>query len=325
MINVAVIGTGRLGSRHAANFAQIHGCRVKRVYDRVAESAKSCAEPLGAEVASDFGQCLADDIDAVVVVTPTDVHAEYCIKAAQAGKHIFCEKPMTRTLDEADQVVETVEAAGVKMMVGHVLRFFPEYQTARQMVQEGRLGNVGMIRMARVNLMPGDWYGDLSRSGGIIMDMIIHDFDWLLWTLGPPTRIYARGLYEQLPALDYALCTFRFPQGTVAFVEGSWADTSGFRTSFEITGSGGLLAHDSTESTTLIAQRRCGDDETDESVYLPMTPTAKSPYQIEEELFIAAIEDDIEPPVTARDGREAVKLALAVLESAQTDCVIDYA
>ena len=98
MINVAVIGTGRLGSRHAANFAQIHGCRVKRVYDRVAESAKSCAEPLGAEVASDFGQCLADDIDAVVVVTPTDVHAEYCIKAAQAGKHIFCETPMTRTL-----------------------------------------------------------------------------------------------------------------------------------------------------------------------------------------------------------------------------------
>jgi len=216
---------------------------------------------------------------------------------------------MTRTLDEADQVLETVEAAGVKMMVAHVLRFFPEYQTARQMVQEGQLGDVGMIRMARVNLMPGGWFGDLQRSGGVILDMIIHDFDWLLWTLGPPERIYAQGLYEQLPVLDYALCTFRFSQGTIAFVEGSWADTTGFRTSFEITGSGGLLAHDSIESATL----------------MPMTPTAKSPYQIEEELFIAAIEDDIEPPVTAQDGREAVRLALAVLESAQTGRVIHYA
>jgi len=323
MINVAVIGTGGLGSRHAINFAQIAGCRVKRVYDLVTENAENCAEPLGAEVASDFDQCLTDDIDAVVVVTPTDVHAEYCIKAAQAGKHIFCEKPMTRTLDEADQVLETVEAAGVKMMVAHVLRFFPEYQTARQMVQEGQLGDVGMIRMARVNLMPGGWFGDLQRSGGVILDMIIHDFDWLLWTLGPPERIYAQGLYEQLPVLDYALCTFRFSQGTIAFVEGSWADTTGFRTSFEITGSGGLLAHDSIESATLIAQRRGGDG--NERAYLPMTPTAKSPYQIEEELFIAAIEDDIEPPVTAQDGREAVRLALAVLESAQTGRVIHYA
>lgn len=324
MINVAVIGTGGLGSRHAANFAQIDGCRVKRVYDIVAENAENCAEPLGAEVASDFDQCLTDDIDAIVVVTPTDVHAQYCIKAAQAGKHIFCEKPMTRTLDEADQVVETVEAAGVKMMVGQVLRFFPEYQTARQMVQEGQLGNVGMIRMARINLMPRGWFADLQRSGGVILDMIIHDFDWLLWTLGPPERIYARGLYEQLPALDYALCTLRFPSGTVAFVEGSWADAAGFRTSFEITGSGGLLAHESTESTTLVAQRR-GGDEVDESAYLPMTPTAKSPYQIEEELFIAAVENDVEPPVTVQDGHEAVKLALAVLESAQTECVVDYA
>jgi len=324
MINVAVVGTGGLGSRHAANFAQIDGCRVKRVYDIVAANAENCAEPLGAEVASDFDQCLADDIDAIVVVTPTDVHAQYCIRAAQAGKHIFCEKPMTRTLDEADEVVETVEAAGVKMMVGHVLRFFPEYQTARQMIQQGQLGDVGMIRMARIDLMPDDWFGDLRRSGGVILDLIIHDFDWLLWTLGPPERIYAHGLYEQLPALDYALCTFRFPQGTVAFVEGSWADAAGFRTSFEITGSGGLLAHDSTQSTTLIAQRR-GGDEVDESAHLPMTPTTKSPYQIEEELFIAAMEDDIEPPVTARDGREAVKLALAVLESAQTDRVIYYA
>ncbi len=324
MIDVAVVGTGGLGSQHAANFARIDGCRVKRVYDLVAENAENCAEPLGAEVASDFEQCLADDIDAVVVVTPTDVHAEYCIKAAQAGKHIFCEKPMTRTIDEADQVVETVEATGVKMMVGHVLRFFPEYQTARQMVQEEQLGDVGMIRMARINLMPRGWFADLQRSGGVILDMIIHDFDWLLWTLGPPERVYARGLYEQLPALDYALCTLRFPQGTVAFVEGSWADAGGFRTSFEITGSGGLLAHDSTESATLIAQQR-GGDEVDEVADLPMTPTAKSPYQIEDELFIAAIEDDFQPPVTVQDGREAVRLALAVLESAQTDRVIHYA
>ena len=325
MVNLAVIGAGSLGSAHATTFARIDGCQVKRVYDIISERAENLAAQIAAQVAGAPDGCFSDDIDAVVVATPTDVHAEYCLQAARVGKHIFCEKPMTRTTGQADEVVEAVRESGVKMMVGHVLRFFPEYQQAREMVRDGAVGKLGMVRLSRINSIPRrQWYGEVERSGGVILDMIIHDFDWLLWTLGKPDRVYAKGLYERMPLLDYALCTYRFPSGAIAHVEGSWADMGSFRTSFEITGSGGLLAHDSASNATLRAQKHSREADDAEPVQVPSAPAYRSPQAVEDELFIEALVNDTEPPVTVEEGREAVRLALATLKSAQTGRVIAY-
>ena len=326
MLNVAVVGTGTLGSSHAANFAQIDGCQVKRVYDVLPEASQKCAELVGAEVAGDVAECYGDDIDVVVVTTPTPFHAQYCVQAAQAGKHIFCEKPLARTIEQGEEVITAVEAAGVTMTVGHVLRLFPEYATAHEMIVNGELGNIGMVSMTRINTMPGgnSWFGDFEASGGVLFDMSIHDIDWLLWTFGKPERIYMKGLCEHMPKLDYALCTLRFPGGTIAHLEGSWADLGLFRTSFEIAGSEGLLSHDSTANVTLTVQKRTTEEAAADEVQVPSSPAYKSQYLIEDELFIEAIRTGGPPPVSVSEALEAIKVAQAALRSAQSGAVVQY-
>lgn len=326
MLNVAVIGTGTLGKLHAANFAQIDGCQVKRVYDVLPEAAQECGEQVGAEVATEVQQCYGNDIDVVVVTTPTPDHAKLCMQAAQAGKHIFCEKPLARTVEQGEAILAAVQQAGVTMMVGHVLRLFPEYAKAREMINNGQLGKIGMVRMTRINTMPSghSWFQDFAASGGVFLDMSIHDVDWLLWTFGKPERIYMKGLWEHMPKLDYALCTFRFPGGTIAHVEGSWADLGLFRTNFEIAGSEGLLAHDSTANATLTVQKRAAEGAPADEAQVPASPAYKSPYLTEDELFIEALRTGAPLPVTVSEALEAVKVALAALRSARTGEVVEY-
>ncbi len=148
MINVAVVGTGGLGSRQVVNFAAVEGCRVRRVFDLDRAVAESAAASVGAEVAESLEQCLAEDIQAVAVVTPTHQHAPVALAAAAAGKHVFCEKPLARTLADGEQIVAAARKTGVRLMVGHVVRFFPAYATAREYIRSGELGRVGMARMS---------------------------------------------------------------------------------------------------------------------------------------------------------------------------------
>ncbi len=322
MINVAVVGTGGLGSRHVLNFAAVEGCRVRRVFDLDPQAASRAAAPVGAEVAASLEECLADDIAAVVVVTPTPEHAAPCLAAAAAGKHIFCEKPLARTLDQGREIVDATSRAGVKLMVGHVLRYFPAYLTAHRYIQEGGLGQVGMARMSRINVLPpSPWYGDYVKSGGALHDLSIHDLDWLVWTFGMPVRIFARNLAQRLPALDYGLVSLRFAGGEIAHVEGSWADAGGFRTAFDIAGSGGLLRHDSTSWPTLVAQRRGGGGAA--PMTIPSAPAHKSPYVIEAEEFIAALREDRPPPISGQEALRTLTVSLACLESAETGQVLE--
>ncbi len=324
MLNIAIAGAGTLGSDHARNFAGIDGCQIVAVYDVVEEAAKRLAAQVGGEPTTDESRLYRDDVDIVVVTTPTIFHADYCIKAAKAGKHIFCEKPLARTLEQGEQIVQAVRKAGVKMMVGHVLRFFPEYVRARELVQNGTIGTVGMVRMSRINTLPGgpgSWFTRYDWSGGVVLDMSIHDLDWLLWTFGPVQRVYAQGLYKRLPNLDYALMSLRFESGAIAHVEGSWADLGAFRQSFEIAGSGGLIEYDSTRTVTLNVQVRGAEGEL-EAVQRPSSPAPKSPYLLEDEHFIQCLKQDREPAVTVEDAFESMRLALACLESIEQGKVV---
>ena len=324
MLKIALAGAGTLGGDHAHNFAQIEGCQVAVIFDVVKPNAERLAAELGAEVAESEDRIYADDIDIVVVTTPTPFHADYCIKAAKAGKHIFCEKPLARTLEQGEAVLEAVRDTGVTFMVGHVLRFMDPYPKARELVQSGAIGEVGMVRMSRINTMPGgagSWFSRYEWSGGVIFDMSIHDLDWLLWTFGPAERVMARNLRDHMPVLDYGLMSIRFRSGAIAHVEGSWADLGLFRTSFEIAGSGGLIAHDSTRNVTLTVQKR-GEAEAVDAVQRPSSPAPKSPYLLEDEHFIECVREGKTPAVTAEDAFEAMRLGLACLQSAETGQVV---
>jgi predicted dehydrogenase len=324
MLQIALVGASTMGGQHAANFNQIDGCRLAKVYDTRPENAEALADEYGAEAVEDVEEVYADDIDIVAITCPTPFHVEYCTAAAEASKHIFCEKPLARTLEQGRQILDAVSEAGVKTMVGHVVRFFPEYRQARERVKSGDLGDIGMVRVSRINSMPagaGGWFSDYELSGGVTLDMSIHDLDWLLWTFGPVESVCSRGLYKQMPTMDYALTQIRFQSGAIGHCEGSWADLGAFRTSFEVAGSNGLVRHDSTENVTLTVQKRT-QQEGLADVQVPSAPSACSPYLVQDRSFIEAILNDEDPPVSVEDAYEALQLALAACESAETGEIV---
>ena len=323
---VALIGAGTMGSYHARQWNTLPGAELVGVLDPRTDAARAAGPEF-----SDWDTLLSQsNPDIIDICTPTPFHREYVERAAAAGKAIFVEKPLTRTLADCDAMVAAVERAGVPAMSGHVLRYFPEYAEAKRLVDAGGVGKPAAIRTARMSGFPDlggrpNWYADPEQSGGLVLDMILHDFDWLRWTFGPVTRVYAKGLYGRsafIGRLDYALVTLRFASGAVGHVTGSWAHPGGFRTTLEIAGDGGMIEHDSALSAPLAASLKTKGGRG--SVAVPESPMAQGqdPYYLEIAAFVQALEKGETPPVTLYDAREATRIALAALESIETGKVI---
>lgn len=314
---VALMGAGSIGRVHARCWDRLPGAEIVGVLDPREDAARALGLPF-----TDWDTLLRQtQPDIVDVCTPTPLHREYVEKAAAAGKAVFVEKPLARTLADCDAMIDAVEHAGVPAMTGHVLRFFPEYAAAKRLVDAGAVGTPAAIRTARMGGFPSwsdapNWYADPAQSGGVALDLILHDFDWLRWTFGPVSRVYARGLYGQKEyegRLDYALVTLRFVSGAAGHVTGSWAHPSGFRTTLEIAGDRGLVEHDSARSAPLTVSLRGGGSAAES----PLAPQ-EDPYYLEIAAFVAALDTNSPPPVTLHDGREAVRIGLAALESIET-------
>lgn len=330
---VALIGAGTMGGEHGRQWAAVPGVEVVGV---LAESREEAGRGAEAAACPAFGLGEFDAMlrqtrpDIVDVCTPTPVHREYVERAAAAGKAVFVEKPLARTLEDCDAIVQAVERAGVPLMAGHVLRFFPEYAAAKRLVDAGGVGKPATVRTARLAGMPHGgqgWYGDGAQSGGVVLDMSIHDFDWLRWTFGPVVRVFAQGLYsrpEHSGKRDYALVTLRLASGAVAHVTGSWAHPGGSRTTLEIAGDAGLIEHDSAWSAPLTLSTHAASGGGD-SAAAPESLLAESllaaeenPYFLELSAFVEALQNGVPPPVTVHDAREAARIALAALKSLET-------
>lgn len=188
------------------------------------------------------------------------------------------------------------------------------------MVLAGKVGRPGVIRTTRGGIFPTaweDWYAKTEMSGTLIVDMIIHDFDWLRWTFGEVERVYAKSLVGRTnQRLDYALVTLRFVSGAIAHVEGTWSH-SGFRYGFEVAGDGGLYEFDSDRIKPVVVSRRAAQAGVT-GVAVPESPLRESPYTSEIRHFAACIERGVDPLVTAYDAYKALEISLAALESART-------
>ncbi|MBC8140313.1 MAG: Gfo/Idh/MocA family oxidoreductase [Armatimonadetes bacterium] len=323
---VALIGAGTMGGVHAGHWKTMPGAELVAVVDPRTDAAAAHGAPF-----SDFDTMLAQaKPDIVDVCTPTPFHREYVEKAAAAGKAIFVEKPFARSLSDCDAMLAAVTRAGVPAMSGHVLRYFPEYAGAKRLVDAGAVGTPVAARTARMAGLPDlggrpNWYADPAQSGGVVLDMILHDFDWLRWTLGEVTRVYGKGLFhltKHTGVLDYALVTLRFASGAVAHVTGSWAHPGGFRTTLEIAGNAGLIEHDSARTAPLTASLRTKGG--GGGVAVPESPMAQGqdPYYQEIAAFVHALQAGETPPVTLADARAATRIALAALESIETGKVV---
>lgn len=325
---VAIVGSGHMARTHSRGWAKIGDAAIAGIFDRDSAIEEKLAAELGVPAFSDWDKMLAElQPDIIDICTPTPTHKEYAIRAARAGKNIFLEKPMARSLADCDEIIAAVRESGVSLMVGHVLRFFPEYATAKTLIDDGAVGQPAAARCARLSGHPkgsvSNWYADPKQSGGAILDLIIHDFDWMRWCLGDVERVFAKGLYgkaEYQGSLDYGLVTLRFKSGALGHVCGSWAHTTGFRTTFEVCGDAGMIEHDSARSAPLtIADRRSANSGSP-GVAVPESPLfpLDDPYYLELRHFVDCLAMGKEPLVTMADARAAVEIALAAIKSIET-------
>jgi UDP-N-acetylglucosamine 3-dehydrogenase len=221
VITVAILGGGFMGASHAANYKALGDrVRVKTVASRPSARAAAVAESVGAELTDDVDATIRDpEIDVVDVCLPTALHRNTTEAALAAGKHVFLEKPIALTLEDADAIVATAERSGQLFMVGLVLRFWPEYVELRRRVAAGELGRPLAVSTFRLS-PPADWnewMADPVQSGGVPVDLLIHDFDQMNWLLGTPRRVFARA-----PVPGHVLAVVDY-DGAQGVAEGSMA------------------------------------------------------------------------------------------------------
>jgi predicted dehydrogenase len=297
------------------------GDRVTQVLGTGSSRAAALASNLGADVAADYDELLAT-VDVVDICSPTDTHLDYIGAAAARSVPIVCEKPLGRTPTEAAEAVAICERAEVALLVAHVVRFFPEYAAARERVLAGDLGDVAVMRLDRSTYFPmGDasWFSDHARSGGVVLDLMIHDVDYARWVAGDVVRVYAR-MAQPPGSGGHVLATLRHGGGALSHIQGSWAFPEGsFRTSLEIAGSDGLLTLHSSEPFHSISR------ESDEVAAVPQPPVtlAESPYLAQMRHFSAVLHGKEESIVSAADGAAAVAVCEAIARSIETGRAIE--
>ncbi|MGH2500256.1 MAG: Gfo/Idh/MocA family protein [Candidatus Limnocylindria bacterium] len=324
-LRFGVIGAGFAGSTHTRALRGIPGAAAVAITAEPAEHARPVAEECGLRLEPSVpALCAAPDVDAVVVASPTHLHAEHALAAARAGKHVFCEKPIARTVEQAQAIVRACDEANVRLAVGHVVRFFPEYVRARELIASNALGRLGIATLTRGSFSVATsrpWYQDPAKSGGVILDLMLHDLDVLRWWFGEPERVYGRRLTGRAGALDYALATLRWPDGPIAHLEASWAEHDGFRTTFEVRGERGMLVHDSRASAPLVTQVPGGPGG---PAMIPLTTLHETPYRRQMRELVASFARGEDHAVPGREGLRSLALAFAVIEAADTGRVVRW-
>lgn len=229
-----------MGKMHANVYRLLPNAKLVSCVDHKPERAKQFAEQFGIEGSSDFDQ-MVKAVDVIDICLPTHLHAEFTVRSANEGKHVVCEKPMARSLSEADQMIEACNKAGVQLFIGHCIRFWPEYALLKQMVDDQRYGRLISLNLTRLGQFPSwssdNWLADESKAGGGVMDMHIHDTDYALYLMGAPQEVCSFGNVDE-KGPGYAFTTLRYP-GAVVHLEGGWNFPEGtpfrmtFRANFE--------------------------------------------------------------------------------------------
>ena len=321
LIRVGVIGYGTIGQIHSKALASMPGCALTVVADLDADRKAQAQRDFGVAVVHDLEEMLQRfDVDLVDICVPTYLHEQLITVAIQANKHIFCEEPLARSLKEGQRLLDLSANYQQKIGIGHVVRFTPAYLGMRESVMSGEIGDVGVVRSFRggAQFPTGwqDWFSDYELSGGVILDLAIHDLDFLRWLFGDVKRVYAKTTYGRTSAhLEHALIVLRFSSGVIAHVEGSWTNIPGeFYTTMELAGKNGLIRYDSRKASPIMAQSL---------THAQVGPVAVNPYRLELEDMVEAIREDRAPRVSVSDAFGSLEVALAAIESARTGQVVE--
>jgi predicted dehydrogenase len=323
VITVAILGAGFMGRSHAANYkALCDRVRVKVVAARREEQAANVAQTVGAATTSDLDAAVRDpEVDAVDICLPTPLHRMWAERALAAGKHVFLEKPIALSAEDANAIVAAAEASRRAFMVGLVLRFWPEYVELQQRVAARELGRP--LSVSTYRLSPpvdwNEWMADPEQSGGVAVDLLVHDFDQMNWLLGEPRRVFAHS-----PRVGHVTAVVEY-DGASGFAEGSVAMPRSYPFSSDIRvlcegggaeyafsaapveGEGNIGASDSARGLNLFPN---------EGEATTVAVESADPWGPEIEYFVDCVENGRQPTQgTGAQARDALLVSLAANRS----------
>lgn len=332
-INVCLIGAGRAGMIHARNFkSKVPGALITAVVDPSEQACQAACEELEINrYYLDYQEALKqDDIDAVVVVSPTKFHRDIVVNAARAGKHILCEKPMAMTVDECDDMIKAAASSNVKLQIGFMRRFDESFQKAKEAIDSGAIGDVVHIRsLTRGPSKPREWMYDIEISNGPLAEVNSHDIDCVRWLAESDIdSLYAiagnyrnREIAEQYPDFyDNVVMSGTFENGIQFTIEGAQYAKYGYDARVEVLGTKGVIFIGRTDAYHLkIVSEEQG---TSTPFITSWTTLFKDAYLEEDIQFVQAILDDTTPKVTGEDGKKAVAVVKAGNRSIKEKIII---
>ncbi|MBV8641347.1 MAG: inositol 2-dehydrogenase [Verrucomicrobia bacterium] len=323
MLKVAVVGTGFIGSVHAKNIARHPGAELVAVSDPNIEAAKKIAATTGAKVVADITEILNNEsIQAVLIATPTDTHVDYLKRAANAGKAIYCEKPIGLDYAEAKQAVRTVSAAGVPVMLGFNRRFDASHAAVKQAVDRGDVGKVEIVQLTSRGPKPPP-ISYVKVSGGQLRDQTIHFFDLLRWlTNDEPVEVYAIGAALVDPAIgeagdvDTSIVSIRMDSGAFCQIDSSRRAAYGYDERVEVFGSEGLVEsqRQSFRGVSLYKGQQIFKD----GLHPGWFERIEQSYYEAIDAFFRSIEKGTPPSPSLEDGLKAQLIADKATESMKT-------
>ncbi len=332
MLRVGIAGFGGMGSTHARAYAGLPEVQVVAAADLRSERREAFVEEYRGTAYGHFQEMIGEaDLDIVGIGLPTDLHSEAAVAAARAGRHVLTEKPMALSVEQCDAMIAAAKEAGTLLMVAQVLRFWPEYALIKEIADSGRLGRALSATATRVGgrPRPPSWFADPARSGGAVLDLHIHDIDFLCHLLGRPKVVSAAGATAPSGALDICFTTLTgFPGGASAFAQTAWASGNvpfeyGLRVDLE----GGTLALTPGKGTGVLLTT------TDGAVEHPEVPKPEASmgestiknindlggYFLEVQYFVQCIVKGERPErVAPESSRQSVEVCLAAKQSVET-------
>ena len=328
MRKIAIIGTGFVGSVHAQASMNSKILELAAICDINEKAGKELAEKHGCAYFSDAEKMLSEvNVDIVDICVPTFLHKQYVLLAAKHGKHIVCEKPITLTLEDMDEILNAVKEAGVRFMVAQVIRFWPEYVAIKKMYDNGDFGEIKMVYANRLAQHPNwaQWQNDPKKSGGGLFDLHLHDIDAVSFMFGPVERVYAVGWRSQSGCIDHVISTLSFRNGVRAVVEGAYDMTENypFTMSFRLVGETKTAEYSMTAGFNLediaSSRRDLYVFENGKSPVKEDVNADEDAYQTELDYFAQCVENGEAPAViTPEQSREVIRIMLAIQESIET-------
>jgi len=332
MIRVGVTGLGFMGKMHSKCYQGLEGARLAAICDidesklkgtsEAAGNIEGAEEPLdlsGVELYSDFDKMLAEaDLDAVSITLPSYLHMEYTIKALKAGLNVLCEKPMAINETQCGEMIAAANKSGKILQIGHCIRFWPEYARTKKIIDSGEYGGVKALTFQRLSLTPtwswDNWLMDAEKSGGAILDLHIHDSDFVQYVFGMPKVVSSRGVIGPSGDFDHIVTQYIYNDDKVITAEGGWLMTPGFgfEMSFNLMLEKATIVYDCTREPAFKVCPAEGDAFTPEV-------EAGDGYSLEIAHFVKAVGgESVAEITTPSQSLDSVRVVLAERRSAQS-------